>query len=306
MISGRFQKYAPESHYPGEEALSYVKSSRKGKILAFTALVHGVLLLLPLLFMAVKERFKKPPRYVMHIPVVESVPGERSPYPSRHRKKAEGIPAKGVPTPDLPPLPEIVKLVPERKAPVTVPEKPVRKTPIVKQETRKQKSETKRSAIKISTKRVRRRTSQVQKQPRSTATEYAAQRQRQAAEARRRADLAQKLRDLGGRVGSHGVSGGGSGPSGVASPEVMRYYTVVDNYLRRRWNQPRGLRARDLRVVIRFRVSRTGVIQYVRIEQRSGNRIMDNSVEQLIHSLQHTLPAPPSPMEFTVALEMTP
>ena len=105
----RFQKYAPEVRNPGEEALPYVKSSRKGRILAFVALLHGGILLLPLLFMIVKERTRKVPLYVMHVPVVESVPGSPSAHPSPHREKAQGIPDRGFPPEDLPELPKIEK-----------------------------------------------------------------------------------------------------------------------------------------------------------------------------------------------------
>lgn len=305
----RFQKYAPEVRNPGEEALPYVKSSRKGRILAFVALLHGGILLLPLLFMIVKERTRKVPLYVMHVPVVESVPGPPSAHPSPHRKKAQGIPDRGFPPEDLPELPKIEKLLPERKEPV--PE--VRKKQVVlKQPKKKTETEkvvkvpkkTVRNPIKISTKRVRRPSQHtLQKDP---ATERTARRRADAAkaEARRRAALAKTLRSMGGTPGSKGMAGGGSTSTSAASPEIMRYYALVDLYLRRRWNQPRGIAARDLLVLVRFRVDPSGRIRFVRIEQRSGNPAMDHSVEQLIRTLNNVLPAPPSSMEFTVTLKI--
>ena len=56
--------------------------------------------------------------------------------------------------------------------------------------------------------------------------------------------------------------------------------------------------------MIRFSVDKNGRIRFVRIEKRSGNPVMDHSVEQLIRTLNNRLPSPPSPMEFTVTLEM--
>ena len=60
----RFQKYSPEIRNPGDEGLPYVKNARKTRILSVVALLHAGVLLLPLLFMIVKERTKKVPLYV--------------------------------------------------------------------------------------------------------------------------------------------------------------------------------------------------------------------------------------------------
>lgn len=318
--AGRLHFYTPEVRNPGEDPLPYVKSSRKGRILLVIALFHGGILLLPLLFMLLKDSFKKPPLYVMRVPVVESIPGEVSPHPSRHRKKAQGIPDKGPPSLDLPPLPEIVKLRPPKKIdpppapPQKVPEKQVvrpepekvsGKKPPVKRIVRKQ-VRTPRE-IKISTKRVRRPINTAQTRHRISLQEARRRAQAAAQEQRRREALARTLRSMGGVPSSRGTPGGGARVSrGVASPEVMHYYGVVDSYLRRRWNQPRALQtgAVSPRVIVRFRVNKAGRILLVRIEERSGIRAMDLSVEQLIRTLNNTLPAPPSPMEFTVTLEI--
>ena len=301
----RFQKYSPEIRNPGDEGLPYVKNARKTRILSVVALLHAGVLLLPLLFMIVKERTKKVPLYVMHVPVVDSVPGSASPRPSARREKTPGIPDKVFPPEDLPELPKIEKLLPERKEPSPA----VRKNPVVRTQPEvevqtkkviKVRKKPVRKTVRISTKRVRRTVQRIpQKDPASE------QRARQRAEeARRRADLAKTLRRMGGPPGKQSVPGGRSSSSAVASPEVQRYYDLVDLYLRRRWNQPRGIASRNLQSVIRFSVDKNGRIRFVRIEKRSGNPVMDHSVEQLIRTLNNRLPSPPSPMEFTVTLEM--
>lgn len=299
--------------------MPYVKSSRKGRILLVIALFHGGILLLPLLFMLLKDSFKKPPLYVMRVPVVESIPGEVSPHPSRHRQKAQGVPDKG-PSLDLPPLPEIVKLRPRKQIdPPPAPPQKVRPKEVVRPEPEKvsgKKPPVKRIVrkqvrtpreIKISTKRVRRNIQTAQTR-RQISRQEARRRARAAAqEQRSREALARTLRSMGGIPGSRGTPGGGARASrGVASPEVLHYYGVVDSYLRRRWNQPAALRSGSStpRVMVRFRVNKAGRILLVRIEERSGIHAMDLSVEQLIRTLNNTLPAPPSPMEFTVTLEI--
>ena len=89
----------------------------------------------------------------------------------------------------------------------------------------------------------------------------------------------------------------------LASSEISAYYGKVEAFLKRRWNQPKIYGNDCPKVVIRFRVTATGSVSYVKIEQLSGVAAMDASVEELIADLR-TLPAPPTPMEFTVTMEI--
>ena len=311
---------------PGEAPLPYIRGGRRSLIITLVVLLHAGLLVLPFVRM-VADRVK-PPIYVMKMPIVESLPNdqpEMSPHPSPAAAKPSGTPERGKPLSAIPSVPELVRPVdpppqpkpPQKKVnPVTKPD-PVKPAP-VKNSKKVQpaavkpqpKTQTKKNTlltpdqIKISRTKVK------PSQPRLTAEQQrqAAEQQRQIAEQQardaRNAAAAKALRSLTGEVGGRGTPGGGGGPKGrLASSEISAYYGKVEAFLKRRWIQPKLYGGDCPKVLIRFRVTSSGSVSFVKIEQRSGVPAMDASVEELIADLR-TLPAPPTPMEFTVTMEI--
>ena len=307
---------------PGEAPLPYIRGGRRSFIIVLVVLFHAGLLLVPFVRMVADKI--NPPVYVMRMPIVESLPNdqpEMSPHPSPAAAKPSGTPERGKPLSAIPSIPELVRPVdpppqpqPQKKVkPVTKPD-PVKPAPV--KESKKAapaavkpqpktppKTQPKKNTlltprqIKISHDRVK------PSQPRISAEQQRRIAEQQARDARNAA-AAQALRSLTGEEGGRGTPGGGGGPKGrLASSEISAYYSQVEAFLKRRWKQPKLYGGDCPKVLIRFRVTSSGSVSFVKIEQRSGVAAMDASVEELIADLR-TLPAPPTPMEFTVTMEI--
>lgn len=317
---------------PGEAPLPYIRGGRRSLIITVVVLFHAGLLLVPCFWMVVNEI--KPPVYVMRMPIVESLPNdqpEMSPHPSPAAAKPVGTPERGKPLSEIPSIPKLVRPVdpppqpqpkpqpkpqPQKKEkPVTKPD-PIKQTPVkeskkvapaaVKPQPKPQKKNTLLTPdqIKISRTKVK----PTQTRPSAEQQRQAAEQQRQIAEQQardaRNAAAAQALRSLTGEVGGRGTPGGGGGPKGkLASSEISAYYSKVEAFLKRRWKQPKLFGSDCPKVLIRFRVTSSGSVSFVKIEQLSGVPAMDASVQELIADIR-TLPAPPTPMEFTVTMEI--
>ena len=307
---------------PGGEPLPYVKTGRQTFIASLVLIFHAALIVVPMVFLAVSE-WIKPPVYVMRLPTVDSVPNENpemSPHPSPLNRKSTGVPEKGKPISEIPQIPDLVQPIdpppkpqPPKPEPVVkeIPKKPpvkasdpVRPKPMPESSKRtpaevKPKPQPKNTLltadqIKVSRKRVR--------NPNQTAADKRAQAAEQA-RAARNAEMARTLRSLTGEIGGKGTPGGGGGRKGIVSKEISDYYSKVEVFLKRRWEQPSIYGNDSPRVIILFRVNADGRIAFARIQERSGIAVMDASVEQLLRNLQ-TLPVPPQPMEFTVTMEI--
>ena len=309
---------------PGEAPLPYVKTGRLTFIAALVLAFHAALIVVPMIFLAISEMIKKPPVYVMRLPTVDSVPSEHpSPHPSPLNKKSKGTPDKGKPLSEIPKIPELVKPIePPKPKPQVKPvekkadpvKKVVKKKPdpvkpktvaeskktVPVRQTKPKKTVLSPSDIKISHKRVKNPSQDAarQKQMEAERARQADERARQA----RNAEMAKTLRSLSGTQGGTGTPGGGGGPRGIVSKEVNEYYSKVEEFLKRRWDQPSVFGDRP-KVLILFKVAADGRVISVRIEERSGNAAMDASVENLLRGLK-TLPAPPQAMEFTVTMEI--
>lgn len=310
--SGRY--ILPTDAMPGERPLPYVKTGRHTLIIGLVAAFHAALIIVPIIFMAVSN-WVKPPVYVMRLPTVDSLPSEQpSPHPSPLNKKSTGTPEKGKPLSEIPEIPDLVKPVevpqpkpkpqvkPVEKKIETVPESkktiPVKAKP--KQKPKPEVTQPKNrllsaDQIKISHKRV-------VKPSRTPARQNAVDAEARARDARR-ADAAKALRSLSGEVGGTGTPGGGGGPRGIVSKEVNEYYSKVEAFLKRRWNQPSIFGGDRPKVLILFRVAADGRVVSARIQERSGNSAMDASVDEMLRGLT-ALPAPPQAMEFTVTMEI--
>ena len=313
------RSYCPvdPSRVPGQVPLPYVTGGRRTLIAVFVLTFHAALIIVPMVFMAVTDMLN-PPVYVMRLPTVDSIPSEKpSPHPSPLNKTSTGTPDRGKPLTDIPEIPDLVKPVeppkPQPKVqpkpePVQTKEKPpepvpdTRKTIPVKN-VPKQKPKPKNTLlsadqIKVSTKRV--------KNPARTSTPTPRQNQVSAADrarAAQRAEAVRALRSMTGETGGTGTPGGGGGPRGIVSKEVSDYYSKVEAFLKRQWQQPSLYNNEQLKVVVLLQVDKSGRVLQARIQKRSGVAAMDSSVEQLIRSLR-VLPAPPQTMQFDVTMEI--
>lgn len=91
---------------PGETPLPYVQTGTRTLIIGAVTLFHAAMLILPVVFLAISEKIN-PPVFVMQLPMVDSEPNSNeimSPYPDPRRKTPDGVPDKGDPDPDLPPI----------------------------------------------------------------------------------------------------------------------------------------------------------------------------------------------------------
>ena len=325
MISGSalgiHHSFQPDRVH-GEAPLPYIRGGRRSLIIAAVVLIHAGMFLIPFIWMAVEEL--NPPVYVMRMPIVESLPNdqpEMSKHPSPAAAKPVGTPDRGKPLSEIPSIPDLVRPVdppppkpqPQKKVKPVKPD-PVKPTPVkdskrvapasVKPQPKVQpKTQPKKNTlltpdqIKISHDRVK------PSKQRPSPDQQRRQAEQQARNARNAA-AAQTLRSMTGEDGGRGTPGGGGGPKGrLASREISEYYGKVEAFLKRRWNQPQVYGSGRPKVVIRFRVTSSGAVSYVKIEQLSGVPAMDASVEELIANLS-ALPAPPQPMEFTVTMEI--
>ena len=308
---------------PGEQPLPYVKAGRKTLIAGLVTFFHAAMIIVPMIWLAVSERIR-PPVYVMRLPTVDSVPNDnpgKFPNPSPQNQKPKGTPDKGKPLSEIPEIPDLVKPAeppkpappdPPKPQPKEIPKKqPAKKTAQVQPKpvqdrrktvpadvTPKPKKNTLLSAseIKISKKRVKNPGRTSSEQQNQTSAEERARRARNA-------EVARTLRSLTGEIGGKGVPGGGSGPKGIESKEVNDYYSKVETFLKRRWEQPSIYGSQRPKVIILLHVAADGRIVSASIRERSGNTAMDASVERLIRDLR-ALPAPPRSMTFTVTMEM--
>lgn len=323
MIDFARYSFSSTDRIPGEEPLPYVSAKRKFTFFWIIVLVHIALVVLPSIFMSVMNHIN-PPRYVMRVPIVESLPNdnpEMSPHPSPNRKKSTGTPDYGKPQqlskiPDMPellpePVPESpqpeVQPKPQKAAPIKVYGK--REVKLVEKKTsnRKIKISTKRvkvnttPKIKISTKRVK-----IETPPETNETIKIRERRWHGGikvyRGGSRPNIGKRSQhtisetSYTGTKGGQGTPGGGGGPKGILTTNAVKaYHEKIKDYVFRRWNQPTkaALNNTEPTVIIRITIDDSGRIKSCRILNRSGNIAMDRSVQELIENLR-ALPVPPS------------
>jgi TonB family protein len=112
------------------------------------------------------------------------------------------------------------------------------------------------------------------------------------------------LRDLKNN-GVYQPPGGGGGPIGeVGDPNQNdAYFASVSKFLYNHWQQPGKALLGNTKpsVDVRVNVAANGQIISATIVGRSGNQIMDISVEKLFAEIR-VLPVPPKAMEFTIKM----
>ncbi len=324
---------------PGNAPLPYIKGKKRSLILGSVSACHIGLILVPMMLYSISN-LVNPPLSVTKVSLVDSPPNDNpnpSKYPSPDRPEPQGIPEFGNPkpltdipdVPDLPPEPEpepIKKEEPrkeepkEEPKPAPEPEKPQPKEtkvsvpvekPVAKKETPKTKWK-KADEIKVSTKKIIRKST-------GTAAANPSRKQGSSNDSRRK-DINQILKNWAtvggtgtdasgsspyGMKGGKGKAGGGGGPVGILDKDLIAYYDKVAAYLKRNWNQPNKamIGNRMPKVEIRLRVDDGGRVTSAIITSRSGVKVMDSSVEELIAAVK-VLPKPPKAMEFIVTMEI--
>jgi len=96
-----------------------------------------------------------------------------------------------------------------------------------------------------------------------------------------------------------------SSRSGTASNyNYSNYYGQLSSYLYGRWKQPQI--PQDYQATIEVTVSKWGTVLKKRIVQRSGNSIMDNSVQRMLNSLTKLpkLPSSSKDSELTITITL--
>ncbi len=91
------------------------------------------------------------------------------------------------------------------------------------------------------------------------------------------------------------VGGRGGPPAGI---RFKAYFGQVKSKIKASWLPPPGVAAseKDLKTVVRIRISTTGVIEDHRIEKSSGNIYYDESVLRAIRKA-NPLPSPPQDLD---------
>ncbi len=96
-----------------------------------------------------------------------------------------------------------------------------------------------------------------------------------------------------GSASGGGTSGGsGSGGGGAMDPYSL-YYAAIYSALYDVWQQPSGLAGKGLSVTALLRVARDGTILERRILRKSGNSVMDSSVQNAIEAVNRFPQFPP-------------
>jgi TonB family protein len=82
------------------------------------------------------------------------------------------------------------------------------------------------------------------------------------------------------------------------------YFDSVSAYLYDLWKQPGKSELKGMRptVSVHIAIDAAGNIKLAQITKKSGNQIMDSSVEEMLGSLRKLPPPPQGALEFDVAL----
>ncbi len=96
-----------------------------------------------------------------------------------------------------------------------------------------------------------------------------------------------------------GLERGGGGGSGVivenADPRLSYYFTLLQYKISSRWSPPRIGPGRVERVVVSFKILRSGLIDELTVDSPSGNKLLDDSA---IRAIRDAVPLPPLPNLF--------
>ena len=348
MISGYgYSRLMPRvQRVPGEAPLPYVQSGKRTLIFSTVTLFHAAMLILPVVFLAISEKIN-PPVFVTKLPIVDSEPNDNeimSPYPDARRKTPDGVPDKGEPDPDLPPIeqfepikdlpklpdpPKEQKAEPQPQPPAPAPQpqpketakpekRPVEKVPETVKQTpvengkgktpAKTDSKPKKKYLSADDIKISRKVVHRNTSRKNTGNSAAVSANARAEAARnaRNAALAQRLRNLSqyGVAGGQGTPGGGGGRNGVVSKEINDYYNKTEAFLKRRWNQPRLVR----------KTANLKAVVAIQVDARgrilSARIIQSSGVSAMDASVREllaslsTLPVPPKAMAFTVDMEI--
>ncbi len=105
--------------------------------------------------------------------------------------------------------------------------------------------------------------------------------------------------DVGKSTGAKGVGGESGLPSSAAGgarpldPALQRYYLDVWEKIREAWRPP-GLSKKSLETVVSVRIRKDGRIMDWQVEERSGDRVFDESVARTLRSIDVLPPIPAS------------
>ncbi len=131
-------------------------------------------------------------------------------------------------------------------------------------------------------------------------------------------NLAERIRELkrrtqymdvtGGKSGStgrgsgSGLSTSGGGGGGTMNPVLSRYYLEVWEIIQSKWNPPGMSLKKNLETKVTIKVRKDGRIIDIDIDEPSGNRIYDESVNRALRSIDTLPPVPAalgdSPLEI--------
>ena len=256
----------------------------------------------------------------------------------------DGVPDKGEPDPDLPPIeqfepikdlpklpdpPKEQKAEPQPQPPAPAPQpqpketakpekRPVEKVPETVKQTpvengkgktpAKTDSKPKKKYLSADDIKISRKVVHRNTSRKNTGRSAAesANARAEAARNARNAALAQRLRNLSqyGVAGGQGTPGGGGGRNGVVSKEINDYYNKIEAFLKRRWNQPR----------LAQKTANLKAVVAIQVDARgrilSARIIQSSGVSAMDASVREllaslsTLPVPPKAMAFTVDMEI--
>jgi len=296
----------------------FVSPKTRKRIFWGVVIVHVSIIVLPMLWFSLLSLLTPKPMKVMKISLV-NIPSD-FPIPSKNPSKTNATPSDTVPPdpgplsplpsepapepepdPTPAPVPPSPKPTPPKPTPTPKPKEktpaPKEKTPTPKEKTPAPKEDAKKPDKKKTTAEDILKNSQVVKgAPPSKSTKKA-----RGGGGPPNPDAI--IRNI--KEGLAQPAGGGGGPIGEVgdADKTDEYYASVSRYLYNNWQRPGKALLGNSKpsVDVKVSVAANGQILSATIVGRSGNALMDASVERLFAMIK-ALPVPPKAMEFTIKM----
>ena len=89
----------------------------------------------------------------------------------------------------------------------------------------------------------------------------------------------------GGLMGTGGLSASGEGGGGTVDPLLQKYYMDIMQKIQEVWRKPAALK-KDLLTLLTIKVRRDGTVVDISVDQASGNRAYDESINRAIRAAE--------------------
>jgi TonB family protein len=89
----------------------------------------------------------------------------------------------------------------------------------------------------------------------------------------------------GGLMGTGGLAGSGEGSGGIVDPLMQKYYMDVKEKIQEAWRKPASAK-KGMETLLNIKIRRDGMLVDITVDQASGNRAYDESIQRAIRAAE--------------------